>query len=181
MSDLQERLAKIKVLVLDTDGVLTDGGLLYPESGESLVRFHIQDGMGVVAARLVGLKIAIISARKTAALARRAEELGITEVVYKAADKAEALRGLASRLGWNLSEAAYLGDDLNDIPPMKMVGAPLAVANAVAEVKEAACWVSTKEGGNGAVRETVETILSAQGRWEEAVEAYLEYHRTQRA
>jgi len=166
--------------VLDADGVLSDGGLLYAEKGEPLVRFHIQDGLGIVAARLVGLEVAIISARGSAALTRRAEELGISEVICKVADKAQALRGLAARHNWDLSEVAYLGDDWNDIPAMEIVGTALAVANAVAEVKEKAHWVSTRTGGNGAVREAIEAILSAQGKWQQAIQAYLDHHRTRK-
>nr|NIM04217.1 HAD hydrolase family protein [Armatimonadota bacterium]NIM22769.1 HAD hydrolase family protein [Armatimonadota bacterium]NIM66603.1 HAD hydrolase family protein [Armatimonadota bacterium]NIM75190.1 HAD hydrolase family protein [Armatimonadota bacterium]NIN04826.1 HAD hydrolase family protein [Armatimonadota bacterium] len=175
MDNAQTRLAKIKTLVLDTDGVLTDGSLLYLEDGQPLVRFSIQDGLGIVAARLVGLEVAIVSARLTAALARRGEELGIKEIVRGAADKGQALQELAKRRQWDLSEVAYMGDDLNDLPPMQIAGAALAPANAVNDVKKAAHWISIRTGGNGAVREAVEAILSAQGRWEQAIQAYLNH------
>jgi len=177
MSDLQERLAKIKALVIDADGVLTDGGILFPEVGQAVVRFHIQDGLGIVLARRVGLEVAVLSGRSRIALARRAEELGMTEVIQGVHNKVQALRALAARRRWALLEIAYMGDDLNDLPAMEIVGAALAVANAVEEVKRAAHWVAGKSGGEGAVREAIEVILSAQGRWEEAVRGYLEHLR----
>lgn len=178
MPELQQRLMKIKALVVDSDGVLTDGAMLFPEMGQSMVRFHIHDGLGIVLARRAGLEVAVVSGRSRIALSRRAEELGMTEVLQGVHNKVQALRNLARKRRWDLSEVAYMGDDLNDLPAMEIAGAALAVADAVEEVKRAAHWVSSKKGGDGAVREALETILEAQGRWQDAVQAYLAHLRT---
>jgi 3-deoxy-D-manno-octulosonate 8-phosphate phosphatase (KDO 8-P phosphatase) len=170
---LDKQLQNIKILVLDVDGVLTDGGLIYPEQGQPGMRFHIQDGLGIVVARQAGLEVAIISGRASAALTLRASQLGIVELVQGVTNKAHALQEMAARRGWNLTEVAYMGDDLNDLPAMVLAGAAIAPANAVAEVKATAQLVTTVAGGSGAVREAIETILRAQGRWEEAVKEYL--------
>jgi YrbI family 3-deoxy-D-manno-octulosonate 8-phosphate phosphatase len=174
MTSSQERLAKIKVLVLDNDGVLTDGGLLYLEAGPPTIRFDIQDGLGIVVARQAGIETAIISGRSSAALQRRATELGIKEILLGIDNKAQALRELTLRRGWNLSEVAYMGDDLNDLPAMALCGAALAPANAAPEVKAAAVLVTENRGGRGAVREALQTLLAAQDRWQAAVKQYLE-------
>jgi 3-deoxy-D-manno-octulosonate 8-phosphate phosphatase (KDO 8-P phosphatase) len=174
MTGKKGNLAQIKVLVLDNDGVLTDGGLLFPEAGEPVIRFDIQDGLGIVVARQVGCETAIISGRGSAALTRRAAELGIKEVLLGVSNKAQALQDLAERRGWSLSEVAYMGDDLNDLPAMALCGAVIAPANAAPEIKAVAHLITENRGGRGAVREALQTILDAQGRWKEAVKKYLQ-------
>jgi 3-deoxy-D-manno-octulosonate 8-phosphate phosphatase (KDO 8-P phosphatase) len=159
------RAARIRLLVLDVDGVLTDGGLVYGPAGEETKRFHVRDGLAVVAARAAGLEIAVISGRASAAVTRRMAELGLGEVHQGVADKAAAFDALRSRLGLPPVEVAVMGDDLTDLALMKRVGLALAPSDAVAEVRRAAHWVSRRRGGDGAVREAVEMLLRARGAW----------------
>jgi 3-deoxy-D-manno-octulosonate 8-phosphate phosphatase (KDO 8-P phosphatase) len=157
--------ARIRLLVLDVDGVLTDGGLYYGPSGEVMKRFDVYDGLGMVEAGRAGLAIAVISARASAPVARRLEELGIREVHQGVNDKAAVLAELIARLGLDRGEVAMMGDDLGDLAPMRAVGLAMAPRNAVAEVRVAAHWVSKRSGGGGAVREAVELLLKARGAW----------------
>jgi 3-deoxy-D-manno-octulosonate 8-phosphate phosphatase (KDO 8-P phosphatase) len=153
------------LLVLDVDGVLTDGGVLYTPSGEETKRFFVRDGLAVGAAQQAGLAIAVISGRASAAVTRRLAELGIAEVRQGVSDKAAALAELTERLGLGSAEVAVMGDDLPDLPLMRRAGLALAPSNAVPEVRQAAHWVSRRRGGEGAVREAVELLLKARGAW----------------
>lgn len=159
------RASRIRLLVLDVDGVLTDGGLLYGPSGEESKRFHVHDGLALVAARQAGLQVAVFSSRASAAVARRMAELGVGEVHQGVGDKASALDALRERLGLESAEIAVMGDDLPDLGPMGRAGLALAPANAVPEVKRAAHWVARRRGGDGAVREAIEMLLKARRRW----------------
>jgi 3-deoxy-D-manno-octulosonate 8-phosphate phosphatase (KDO 8-P phosphatase) len=159
------RAARIRLLVLDVDGVLTDGELVYGPSGEETKRFHVHDGLALVAARKAGLQIAVLSSRASAAVTRRMAELGVTEVHQGVSDKAPALHRLGERLGLKAVEVAMMGDDLPDLAAMAHAGLALAPANAVAEVKRAAHWVARRRGGEGAVREAVEMLLKARRAW----------------
>lgn len=159
------RAARIRLLILDVDGVLTDGGLLYGASGEETKRFHVHDGLALVAARKAGLQVAVLSSRASAAVTRRMTELGVSEVHQGVGDKASALASLCERLGVPTSAIAMMGDDLPDLAAMGRVGLALAPANAVAEVKRAAHWVARRRGGDGAVREAVEMLLKARRAW----------------
>jgi 3-deoxy-D-manno-octulosonate 8-phosphate phosphatase (KDO 8-P phosphatase) len=160
-----DRAARVRLLVLDVDGVLTDGGLYYGPAGEESKRFDAHDGLAMVEARRAGLAIAVISGRRSVAVSRRAAELGIAEVHQGVRDKAAVLDGLMARLGLALAELAVMGDDLPDLPLMRRVGLALAPRNAVAEVRRAAHWVSRRPGGGGAVREAVELLLGARRAW----------------
>lgn len=157
--------ARIRLLVLDVDGVLTDGGLYYGPSGEEIKRFDVQDGLAVVAARRAGLSVAVISGRASAAVTRRMAELGITEVHQGVEDKTVVLAALTARLGLDLADVAVMGDDLGDLALMRRVGLALAPGNAVREVRSAADWVSRRRGGGGAVREAIELLLKARTAW----------------
>jgi len=159
------RASRIRLLVLDVDGVLTDGGLFYGASGEETKRFHVHDGLALVAARKAGLQIAVLSSRASAAVTRRMTELGVSEVHQGVGDKAGALAALCERLGVPASAVAMMGDDLPDLVAMGQVGLALAPANAVGEVKRAAHWVARRRGGDGAVREAVEMLLKARRAW----------------
>jgi 3-deoxy-D-manno-octulosonate 8-phosphate phosphatase (KDO 8-P phosphatase) len=159
------RASRIRLLVLDVDGVLTDGGLFYGASGEETKRFHVHDGLALVAARKAGLQIAVLSSRASAAVTRRMTELGVSEVHQGVGDKAGALAALCERLGVPASAVAMMGDDLPDLAAMGRVGLALAPANAVGEVKRAAHWVARRRGGGGAVREAVEMLLKARRAW----------------
>lgn len=159
------RARGIRLLVLDVDGVLTDGRLVYAPTGEELKVFHVHDGLALAAARASGLGVAVISGRASPAVSLRMAELGVLEVSQGAADKAAVVEALLRRLGVSLSETAYMGDDLTDLPLLRRVGLALAPANAVAEVKQVAQWVARRGGGEGAAREAVEALLKARGAW----------------
>ncbi len=159
------RASRIRLLVLDVDGVLTDGGLFVSAGGEEIKRFHVHDGLALVAARRAGLQIAILSSRASAAVTRRMTELGVSEVHQGVTDKAGALNALRERLGLAVGEVAMMGDDLPDLPAMARAGLALAPANAAAEVRRAAHWVSRRRGGDGAVREAVEMLLKSRRAW----------------
>ncbi len=164
-ASLSTRAARIRLLVLDVDGVLTDGGLDYGAAGEETKRFFVQDGLALVAARRAGLAVAVISGRGSAAVTRRMTELGVTEVHQGVQDKVAAVESVMGRLGLRAAEVAVMGDDLPDLPLMKQAGLALAPANAVAEVRRAADWVARRAGGAGAVRDAVEMLLKARKDW----------------
>jgi len=168
---------RIRVVVLDADGVLTDGGLYVSEGAVGELegrRFHVHDGLAIHMLRRAGLGVAIVSGKLSGSVKRRAEELGIEEVHQVTAfGKLEAVEGVLQRAGASWIETAFLGDDLADLPVLREVGLPAAVANAVSEVKEAAAWIGKQTGGNGAVREFIEALLAARGEWSALVEEYV--------
>lgn len=170
--DNETRARKIKLLVFDVDGVLTAGQLFIGAGGEAVKAFHAQDGLGINAAHRAGLKTAIITGRESEMVTRRGQELNIIDVCQGAADKVDRLDDLAARHGLSRDQIAYAGDDLNDLAPLTAVGLACAVANAAPEVKAAAHYVTARKGGEGAVREIVEFILKAQGKWQAVVESY---------
>jgi 3-deoxy-D-manno-octulosonate 8-phosphate phosphatase (KDO 8-P phosphatase) len=157
--------ARIRLLVLDVDGVLTDGVLVYGPAGEETKRFHVRDGLAMKAAREAGIEIAILSGRASAAVTRRMSELGLVEVHQGVEDKAAALPSLLARLGIEAHETAAMGDDLPDLPLMRMAGLALAPSDAAREVRQAAAWVARAPGGRGAVRDAVEMLLEARKAW----------------
>ena len=164
-----KKASAIRVVVFDVDGVLTDGSMVYGPSGEALKRFDVKDGHGIVLARLTGLKVAILTARTSDIVAVRAQELGISPVLQGQRDKRAGMQSLLSQLQVEPQHVAYMGDDLNDLAPLSMVGLPACPADAVSEVRQAALFVSRKPGGHGAARELLEEILKATGRWEEVL------------
>lgn len=168
----EERLAAIKILALDVDGVLTDGSLYIGNEGELCKSFNAKDGLGISVALRNGLDIAIITGRKSAIIHRRAAELGITSLYEGVKDKHAVLTALSHARKLQAEQIAYMGDDLNDLPAFAAAGLALAPADAVAEVGEAADIVMLHAGGRGAVREAIEMILQAQGKWDSAVEDY---------
>lgn len=157
--------SRVRLLILDVDGVLTDGSLTYSAAGEETRRFHVRDGLALVEAQRAGLAIAVISGRASPAVTRRLSELGVREIHQGVADKGQALTELVARLGVEAGEVAVMGDDLPDLPLMRQAGMALAPADAVAEVRRAAHWVSRRPGGAGAVREAVEMLLRARKAW----------------
>ena len=158
------RARMVRLLALDVDGVLTDGSVYVAATGESFKRFHIQDGMGLAMLRDEGLDLAVISARRSEAVARRAAELGIHHLQQGCTDKAAALAELRGRLGLDAEHSAFVGDDLVDLGAMAGAGLAVAVADAHPRVRRAAHWVTGRPGGQGAVREVCELILGAQQR-----------------
>ena len=170
---LRERLATIQLLVLDVDGVLTPGQILYTDSGVETKAFDVKDGLGIRVASEAGLTVVLMTGRASAVIQRRARDLRISDVIQRVADKAAALRKLAAEKKVPLSRVAFMGDDLNDREAMKLAGAAIAPADAVEEIRALAGLVTDLPGGRGAAREAVEAILRAQDRWEAAVETYL--------
>jgi 3-deoxy-D-manno-octulosonate 8-phosphate phosphatase (KDO 8-P phosphatase) len=162
MDPLHERARRIRLLVLDVDGVLTDGRLWFGASGEELKVFHVRDGAGLVALQRAGVSVAIVSGRSSHAVERRAAELGIRLVRQGASDKAHEVEMLAAKLGAAREEIACVGDDTPDLPVMRRAALAIAVADAHAEVIEAADWVTTRKGGRGAVREVCDLLLRAR-------------------
>ena len=170
------KASRVRIVALDVDGVLTDNGIwIGPVAGErvELKRFDIQDGLGLRLLRTAGIPIIWVSGRQSAATAMRAEELQVDEVLQVPGPaKLEALGELRSRRGLGWEDVAYVGDDLADLPVMRRVGLPIAVANAVPEIRAVADCVTTAPGGHGAVREIVEALLKARGVWPEMLERY---------
>lgn len=166
---LQARFAAVQALICDVDGVLTRGDLIYgPDGGEWKI-FNAQDGHGLVLARTAGLKVAWLTARRSEIVRRRARELKVEVLLDGERNKAAGLRKILGRLNVPAAAACYVGDDLLDLGALAGVGLPVAVANAVADVKAAAAWTTTRRGGEGAVRELVERILKARGQWKDLV------------
>lgn len=170
--DTEARAQKIRLLVCDVDGVLTDGQLLFGPDGEALKVFHARDGLGFTAAHRVGLKTALLTGRQSEMVRRRGMELSITEISQGAADKVARLGELAERHEITLAEIGYIGDDLNDLAVMEQVGLACAVADAADEVRTAAHFVTLRGGGHGAVREVIELVLKAQGKWDAVVRSF---------
>ncbi len=170
--DTEVRARRVKLLVFDVDGVLTGGQILFGPDGEALKVFHAHDGLGINAAHRAGLRTAVITGRESEMVRRRGAELAITDVCQGAQDKIAHLERLLDKHGLTADEVAYAGDDLNDLAVMRRVGLACAVANAAPEVKAAAHYVTGRAGGGGAVREIVELILKAQGKWPAIVESY---------
>jgi len=162
----EERAAAVGLLVLDVDGVLTDGRLFFGADGEALKVFDVRDGHGVKLLREAGIQVAILSARRSPIVERRARELGITQVIQGAADKGAGFAELASAMGVDPARCGYIGDDWPDIDALAQAGFAATVADAAPEVRRIAHWISAAHGGRGAVRELAELILRAQGRLE---------------
>jgi 3-deoxy-D-manno-octulosonate 8-phosphate phosphatase (KDO 8-P phosphatase) len=160
----ERRAALVEAIVFDVDGVLTRGDIIYGSEGEWKT-FNVQDGMGFELARQAGLKLGIFSGRASAAVRRRAKELHIHALAEGVKDKGAAIGELLEKLGVQPEHVCYVGDDLPDLPALAIAGFPVAVANAVDEVRKAAAWVTTKRGGDGAAREVIEFVLKAKGLW----------------
>jgi 3-deoxy-D-manno-octulosonate 8-phosphate phosphatase (KDO 8-P phosphatase) len=161
----QEILKKIKVIAMDVDGVMTDGRIIYDGDGKELKFFDVQDGFGIARARHAGLKTAVISARSCMAVKARAKDLKFDKVYLDAYPKISAYEKMLKSFGVGDEEVCFIGDDIPDHAILSRVGFAVAVANAVPEVKKVADHVTRASGGRGAVREVVEMILKAQGRW----------------
>lgn len=170
------RAARIRILALDVDGVLTDNGIwIGPVAGErvELKRFDIQDGLGLRLLRTAGIPVLWLSGRNSEATTLRAEELQVDELLQVAGpEKFDALAKALSRRGLAWEEVAYAGDDLADLQVMRRVGLPIAVANAVPEVRAVAAAITNATGGHGAVREIVDALLQARGVWADMLERY---------
>jgi len=171
-SEVEQRAARIKLLLMDCDGVLTDGRIWIFENGEEQKGFHTRDGLGIDLWHRAGLKSGIISGRTSTAVERRARGLGMTYVWQGRVDKEQVFAETLAQAGVINAEVAYIGDDLNDIPLMLQSGLGVAVADAAPETREHAHYVTKLAGGYGTVREVIELILKAQGRWADLVRHY---------
>ena len=162
---MQEKLSKIKVLALDVDGVLTDGKIIIDDKGKEIKVFDVQDGLGLVVLRKAGIKTAIISARASKAVTARAKDLKIDRLYQNAYPKMEAYKKLLKEFKVLDEQVCFMGDDLPDIQVLERVGFAVAVPKAVPEVKRVCDYITKRDGGDGAVREVLELILKAQGKW----------------
>ena len=172
MATLLERARNTRLLMMDVDGVLTDGRIIQDSHGHELKVFDVKDGHGIVMAHRAKLRTALISGRASETTTRRAQELGIELVFQKIWNKLEVYEKILAETHFTPDQVAYIGDDLVDIPLLRRVGLAVAVADAVDEVKAAAHLVTQRPGGQGAVRELIELILRAQGHWGTLLERY---------
>lgn len=164
LNAVQARLSQVKLLALDVDGVLTDGGLYYTNSGEELKKFNVKDGQGIKLVIQAGIEVVIISASNSAATLHRAKKLGIKRAFIGIEDKLATLEQICQELNLSLAQVAYVGDDLNDLPILKSVGCPLTVADAIPENLAQAVYVTELPGGQGAVREICNLLLQVHQR-----------------
>ncbi|MBL8878997.1 MAG: HAD hydrolase family protein [Phycisphaerales bacterium] len=165
-------MMRIRCLCLDVDGVMTDGRLWIDDDGRPLRAFHVHDGFAIRCFQRVGGVVMILTGKQSNCVAARARELSIEHIVQGSGDKLSDLRRMLAGLAISFEETAMIGDDWPDMGVMKAVGYPIAVANAVEEIKAVARYVTTLRGGEGAVREAIEHLLGADGRWREAVERF---------
>jgi 3-deoxy-D-manno-octulosonate 8-phosphate phosphatase (KDO 8-P phosphatase) len=170
--NLNQRCQPIELVLSDVDGVLTDGRVVFDDRGIETKGFHIRDGMGIRLWQEAGDRFGLVTLRSSDVVTRRAAELGIAIVRQGTVDKLAALHEILAELGLAPRQTCYLGDDLPDLPVIRAVGLGVAVADAAAEVRRAAHYVTAAEGGSGAVRQTIEMILKTQRRWEEVIRPY---------
>lgn len=169
--DLENRLRKVKIIVSDVDGVFTDGSIYLDSHGQELKRFHVLDGAGIALIQAIKFPFAVISGRQSAATYYRMQELGLEKVLFQGnLAKLEPYAAIKAQFGVLDEQVAYIGDDIIDIPLLKRVGFPVAVANALPEVKRYAVYVTAQTGGAGAVREVINLVLSAQNKLATAIE-----------
>ena len=171
-SELAARAAAVELLLLDVDGVLTDGGVVYLDDGRELKRFHVRDGSGLKLWRAAGRRAAIVSGRSSPAVERRAAELGIGPVLQGRDDKLAAFDEVLSATGLRPEQVCAIGDDLPDVPVLRRCGLAVAVADACAEARAVAHSVTAVPGGHGAVRDAIEWLLKLQGRWADVTVRY---------
>ncbi len=169
---LNEKLKKIRLLLLDVDGVLTDGGIIYDNNGVETKKFNSKDGLGLRLLMDNGINVGIVTGRSSGALIHRCNNLGIELVFDGVKDKASVLDDILEKTKTSPEEIAFIGDDLPDIPLFNLIGVPIAVADAHEAVCERALMVTTKKGGKGGVREACDSILKAKGLWTEIIERF---------
>jgi len=172
-SDILERARKIKLLIVDCDGVLTDGRIIMLPDGDETKAFDVKDGHAMVMAQRAGLKIAIISGRRSSVVRARAKELGVAHLHEMAWVKTEPYERVLAEEGLTDEEVCYVGDDVVDIPLLRRAGLAVSVSDAVREAIQHSHFVTTRPGGRGAVREVIELILKAQDEWKGAMSRYL--------
>ncbi len=173
MKDLIKKTANIKLLALDVDGILSDGKIIYDANGVETKAFYVQDGVGIKALQQYGIEVAIITGRNSPMVAKRAGELGIKHIIQGRDDKVVGLTEIANTLGLSLEQCAYMGDDLPDIKALQSAGFSASVPNAHSEVVSRVDMVTTRTGGNGAVREVCDLILKGHGVYEAFIGGYV--------
>lgn len=169
---MDDKAAKIKLLILDVDGVLTDGQIIINDRGEEIKSFHVRDGQGLVLLMNAGIEVVIITGRKSEAVAHRARELGIREVYQGVNDKGALCKKLMEQRKLEREQICCIGDDLPDLPLFQQAGLSIAVADAADEVRHAAGIITENSGGKGAVREACEMILKAREKWEDVLSPF---------
>jgi len=170
--ELAGRARKIKVLLLDVDGVLTDGRIIYDSRGKDSKFFDVHDGLGVYLLSKAGIKTIIVTAKSSGTIKPRARDMRVAEVFADVSPKSAILDKILKKYKVSKDQVCFVGDDLVDLGLMKAVGFPIAVFNACPEIKQAAGYITIKHGGRGAVREVAELILKSQGKWEETIRFY---------
>lgn len=170
--NIKEKLKKIKLLILDVDGVMTDGRIIMDSEGRELKNFAVRDGHGIKMIQRYGIKVAILTGRKSKVVEHRAKDLEIKDVYQKAFNKKEVFEKILQKHKLSNKEIAFMGDDIVDIPVLKIVGFSASVANALDIVKRQVDYITKNNGGHGAVREVCEMILQAQGKWPEIAARY---------
>ena len=173
MEGIEERIRPIKMLLMDVDGVMTDGGIFFGPGAMELRKFHVHDGIGVALAKAAGLLVGILTSKDSEAVRRRAEDLGMDEIQQNFFHKEEGYRNILNKYGLKDEEIAYIGDDILDIPILKRVGLSFCVADAAEEVKSVSHYIIRKKGGEGAIREVVAILLEGLGKKEQAVASIL--------
>lgn len=167
---MKERIEKVKLLLLDVDGVLSDGKIIVDSEGREIKVFDVQDGFGIVSFRKAGYKVAILSARHSKATTVRAKDLKVDKVCQDAFPKIDGYRKILKDLKIKDEEVCFMADDLPDLEVFRKVGFAVAVPNAVQEVKKQAHYITSRKGGEGAVREVIELILKTQGKWQQVLD-----------
>lgn len=169
---VRERAARVRLLILDVDGVLTDGRIIYDNYGDELKFFDVQDGMGLYLLHKAGIPCVLITAKRSRLVKRRAKELWIARLYQNVQDKLAVYEEVKRRFGVGDDAIGFVGDDIVDLPIMRRVGLSVAVPYAIEEIKRVAHWVTQRAGGRGAVREVIDTVLKAQGVWESVTARY---------
>jgi YrbI family 3-deoxy-D-manno-octulosonate 8-phosphate phosphatase len=170
---LPDLCRNVELILSDVDGVLTDGGIWYDNQGVEIKQFHIRDGLGIKLWQRAGFRFGLLTARSSHIVKLRAQELGIEIVRQGFENKLPVARDILRDLNLTAEQVCYIGDDLTDLPVIRHVGLGVAVADAVAEVRSAAAYVTHAPGGRGAVRELIELVLKAKSRWEDVIQRYV--------
>jgi 3-deoxy-D-manno-octulosonate 8-phosphate phosphatase (KDO 8-P phosphatase) len=171
--NLPDLCRNVELILSDVDGVLTDGGIWYDNQGIEVKQFHIRDGLGIKLWQRAGFRFGVLTARSSHIVKLRAQELGIEFVRQGFENKLPVARDLLREAGLSPEQVCYIGDDLTDLPVIRHVGLGVAVADAAAECRSAAAYVTQTAGGRGAVRELVELVLKAKSRWEDVIQRYV--------
>lgn len=172
--NLEERLKAVEILLLDVDGVMTDGRIRIDDNGTETKAFDVTDGHGIKMLKRAGIEVGLVTGRQSKVVLHRARELGIEEVHQKVLAKVPVVREILKKRGLTPDKVCYMGDDIVDLPVLLQVGLAVTVPGAPEYVKERAHWITASEGGRGAIREVCEAILKAKGLWEEMTRKYFQ-------